>query len=41
MIVDGLITGVLVCEGNTLSFDVPTDGGFNQRLLALNGLTLP
>ncbi|MEN8131701.1 MAG: hypothetical protein ABFS45_16240 [Pseudomonadota bacterium] len=41
VIVDGLRVGRLVREGATLSFYVPTDGGYSQRLLALNGITLP
>ena len=40
VIVDGLRVGRLVREGTALSFYVPTDG-FSQRLLALNGITLP
>ena len=41
VIVDGLRVGRLVREGTTLAFYVPPSGGFSQRLLALNGLTLP
>lgn len=41
VMVDGLRVGRLVHEGTTLSFYVPPDGGFSQRLLALNGLVLP
>ena len=41
VMVDGLRVGQLVQEGTTLSFYVPTDGGFSQRLLALNGVVLP
>ena len=41
VIVDGLRVGRLVREGTTLACYVPTDGGFSQRLLAWNGLTLP
>ena len=41
VIVDGLRVGRLVREGATFSFYVPTDSGFSQRLLALNGITLP
>ena len=41
VIVDGLRVGRLVREGTTLAFYVPPSGGFSQRLLAWNGLTLP
>lgn len=41
VIVDGLRVGKLVREGTRFSFYVPTDGGFSQQLLALNGLVLP
>ena len=41
VIVDGLRVGRLVREGTALAFYVPADGGYSQRLLALNGLTLP
>jgi hypothetical protein len=41
VIVDGLRVGRLVREGTALAFYVPPTGGFSQRLLALNGLTLP
>ena len=41
IIVDGVRVGRLVHEGATLAFYVPSSGGFSQRLLAWNGLTLP
>jgi len=41
VIVDGLRVGRLVREGRNFAFYVPTDGGFSQRLLALNGIVLP
>lgn len=41
VMLDGLRVGQLVQEGSTLSFYVPTDGGFSQHLLALNGIVLP
>jgi hypothetical protein len=41
VIVDGLRVGRLVREGTTLAFYVPPSGGFSQRLLAWNGITLP
>lgn len=41
VIVDGLRVGRLVREGTNLAFYVPPSGGFSQRLLALNGITLP
>ena len=41
VIVDGLRVGRLVREGTALAFYVPPTGGFSQRLLALNGITLP
>ena len=41
VIVDGLRVGRLVREGTALAFYVPPSDGFSQRLLALNGLTLP
>ncbi len=41
VIVDGLRVGRLVREGASLAFYVPPSGGFSQRLLALNGITLP
>ena len=41
VIVDGLRVGRLVHEGTALAFYVPSDGGFSQRLLALNGIVLP
>lgn len=41
VLVDGLRVGRLVREGTALSFYVPAEGGYSQRLLALNGLVLP